>query len=389
MNSPDKRKSVLATVGIIAITALGLASMKACQPKPRKAPPQQAVALPVEAVAAQRGDYRISIPSQGIVKARTQSTLAAQVAGNIVARSAQFAEGGAFKKGDWLLQIDDRDYQAALKLAEANLTAAEVSIKEELARAKQAKRDWERLNKDEKANDLVLRKPQLAAARSQLSSRQAQLEKAKLDVERTKIVAPYSGRVLEQSSDTGDYVTPGRQLGRIAETTVYEVKLPVSASWREFLKGDTRGNDVTLHVDINGSQQEWHGQVVRTSADINANSRQLTLIAEVSPANKQGEQLLIGDFVKAKIQGRLLHQVVALPRSVLNDGEYVWIVRDGALYKRDVNTVWQDEQTVVISSGLENGDLVNLTPLGPTISGTPVRLIKQDSAQETSKEASL
>jgi RND family efflux transporter MFP subunit len=380
MNSPDKRRSLLAAAGIIAVTTMGMVTMKACQPQPRKAPPQKAVALPVEAVAAQRGDFRIAIPSQGIVQARTQSTLAAQVAGNIVERSLQFAEGGAFRKGDWLLKIDDRDYKAALKLAEANLTAAEVSIKEELARAEQAKRDWDRLNKNEKANDLVLRKPQLAAARSQLSSRQAQLDKARLDVERTRIVAPYDGRVLEQSTDTGDYVTPGRQLGRIAETTVYEVRLPVSASWREFLQGDTKGNDVTLHVDINGAQQEWHGQVVRTSADINASSRQLSLIAEVKPTNTHGDTLLIGDFVKGRIQGRMLHNVVALPRTVLNDGEYVWIVRDNALYKREVTTVWQDEDTVIISEGLENGELVNLTPLGPTISGTPVKLIDKKSA---------
>lgn len=383
MNNKASSKSWLAMAGLITVTALAVVGMKACKPEPHKATPRQAPAVPIETLVVQRADFLVTIPSQGIVKARTESTLAAQVSGNIVKRAAQFAQGGHFKKGDWLIQIDDRDYQAALKLAEANLTQAQVTIEEEKARGAQAKRDWQRLNKNETASALVLRTPQLAAAKSQLASRQAQLDKARLDVERTRIIAPYNGRVLEQKTDVGDYVTTGRELGRIAETAVYEIALPISASWRNFLPDSTANADVTLSLKINGNTRQWHGQVVRTSANIDTNSRQLSLIVQVSTDSKNAQSdLLIGDYVQANIQGRTLHNVVELPRTALNDGQYVWVVEDNTIHKRNVTTVWQDDATVVISDGLNNGDKVNLTPLGPTISGTKVRLISS-SKNET------
>ena len=70
---------------------------------------------------------------------------------------------------------------------------------QEQARAEQALTDWQRLGQaGDPPSDLVLRKPQLQAARARVASARSALAKARLDLERTTIVAPFSGRVLRQ-----------------------------------------------------------------------------------------------------------------------------------------------------------------------------------------------
>ena len=54
----------------------------------------------------------------------------------------RFREGGFFEKGDVLLKLDDRDHQAEVKSAQANLLTAEQSLLEEKARGQQALTDW-------------------------------------------------------------------------------------------------------------------------------------------------------------------------------------------------------------------------------------------------------
>jgi RND family efflux transporter MFP subunit len=368
---------------VVGTTAAVLFLMVAFRPESPVRPQEAEPVTLIEVAPVMVGDHAVQLPSQGMIRSRTSSTLAAQVAGNITAISEQLRRGGTFNKGDWLLSIDDRDYVAAVRLAEANLQNAEVGIMEEKARADQAIRDWDRLGDGKEANDLVLRKPQLAAAQSSLQAMQAQLSKAQLDLERTQVTAPYGGRVVMQSADIGDYVTPGKLLADLVGTDTLEVDLPISAQWRGLVNWEDR-IPVTLSVSVNNQVHSWYGQVMRASADIDSASRQFSLIAEVSPEqiDPNSPQLLIGDYVEASIIGRTLANVAVIPRQALVDGDFVWRVEDSRLYKRPVNVIWKDQHVAIVASGLENGDLVNVTPLGYMVSGGLIEIINDTNSEE-------
>jgi len=155
-----------------------------------------AAQINVNTLALQLQRYPIVINSYGKVTPRTSSVLIAQVSGEINEISQQFRSGGFFEKGDVLIQLDDRDHRAEVKINQSNLLSAKQVLLEEEARAKQALIDWKRLGNGSEPSALVLREPQLAAAQAQVLSAQANLEKAELILERTKIIAPYAGRIL-------------------------------------------------------------------------------------------------------------------------------------------------------------------------------------------------
>jgi RND family efflux transporter MFP subunit len=376
-------RKILPAVLIIAVTAAVIVLLNVFKPGITQKQPAPAPAVLVAAVTAQKQSYTVELQSQGIVEASTRASLAAQVSGNVIERAVGFERGGYFRQGDVLLALDDRDYVAALKLALANESKARVSVEEEQARSQQAITDWNRLGYGTEPSDFVARKPQLAAARAELESAQAQVTKAELDLSRTKVRAPFDGRVIDNAIDVGNYVTPGTALGDIVATGKLKVALPVSASMRHLLDWPPANNRVSLTLPSAGNTR-WQANVAQASADISRDSRQFHLIAYIDqPLHDNGTELLIGDYVSASIGGRRFDDVFVLPRSAINNGRFVWLIEQGRLQKQAVNVLWANDETVLIDSGLSDGQQVNITPLGAVVSGTKVAIQSNANGEAT------
>ncbi len=367
---------------VIIVTALAAFLMTKNKAPARQRGQAPSVAVPVQAITSNSGDYQVILSSQGIANARTETVISAQVSGNVINVSDKYRAGAFFEKGEWIMSIDNRDYLASLQLSEASVDRARLAITQEKANAELAKKNWDRLNPGEKANDLVLRKPQLASARSELKSAQAQYETAQLNVERTQITAPFSGKLTEKTVDVGQYLTPGRAVASLVATDKLEIELPVSAKWRQFIDlKDDKNPKVEIFVGDDTSAG-WQGEIVNVSATIDQQSRQLVMFAEVPSKNDSGGiDLLVGDYVTAKIWGKTIENVIALPRETLVDGNAIWIIKDNKLYKEPVNVIWMDINDVVIENTLPANTLVNITALGYVVSGVPIRMIELDGTE--------
>ena len=370
------RNKIIAPLILLIVFALALQLLYFFKPQAEKKAPSRPASIPIEAIQVTRGSFNVSLPSQGIVQALQKSNLAAQVSGTVIEVSSSLRAGSQFAQGDTLLKIDDRDYVAALKLAEANLQKAEQAIAEEKARGVQAARDWERLGNGQPATPLALRVPQLATAKSELQAATAQRDSAKLNLERTTISAPYDGQVLNHFVDVGSFLNPGSQIASIVGNRYLEVALPVSAQWRHLIENNNA--QVELSVSVGDNQYLWPAVVKRTAATIQPDSRQVALIAEVEPQQTpQDVPLLIGDYVEARIQGKTLSDVLVIPRNALSSGNSVWEVSQGKIYKRRVSLVWQESDVAVIDVGLNDGAVINITPVGNVVSGTLVTVMNE------------
>ncbi len=106
-------------------------------------------------------------------------------------------------------------------------------------RRRRARRRRERTGsgsvKGGEANDLVLRIPQLAEAKANVDAAIAQHDQALTDLERTKIRAPYSGRILEQLVDVGQFVNTGTNMARIFAVDFAEIRLPLTNQQSGFI----------------------------------------------------------------------------------------------------------------------------------------------------------
>jgi multidrug efflux system membrane fusion protein len=178
-------------------------------PSVQRGAPSVDNSISVETQVLKPQSYQVMIDSYGKVSPRIESDLISQVSGTVTKVSPDFRAGGFFEKGDELLRLDDRDYQAELAAAQSELMAARQTLSEEQSRSDQAKADWKRLGNGNKVPELVARLPQLNAAKAAESAAKANVEQAKLNVERTRIRAPFAGRVLSKSVDIGQVVSSG------------------------------------------------------------------------------------------------------------------------------------------------------------------------------------
>ncbi len=341
----------------------------------------------VETTTVKRQNYQVQLQSYGTVQPRTRSVLVAQVSGQIISVNENVRDGGFFEAGDVLGRIDPRDYEADVRIAEAALADARQALAEAEARSNQAREDWERLGNSGDAPDLVLRVPQLEAAKARVSSAESALQKANLDLERTRIVAPFSGRVLRKLVDVGQVVSPNTQLAEIYATDVVEIRLPVRNRDLSFIDlpesfrfGDADGKPktaVTIHSDLIGDET-WNAQLVRTEGAIDATARQLHVIAHIEdpfgPENVGRAPLKIGQYVTAEIAGVRQSDVLVIPNSTIYQGSYVYTVEDGLLSRKDVEIAWQNDNDAIIANGLKHGDQLVTTPLGQVTSGLRVAI---------------
>jgi RND family efflux transporter MFP subunit len=356
------------------------------EPERRDAP---VAVTEVEFVTLARSDYQVVVQSRGTVRPRTQSTLVPEVSGRIVQVSPNLRAGGFFELGDVLLRIDDRDYAAEVTVAEAALSQARATLAEEQARADQARRDWQRLGESGTPDDLVLRKPQLAGARAAQASAQARLERTRLDLERTTIRAPYAGRVLEHDVDVGQVVSPGTTLATIYAVDYVEVRLPLTNRQLEFvdvpeifrregLPDSATGPPLQLSAQVANRTHTWHGRVVRAEGAIDTSSRQLFVVGQVDDPYGKGPDerppLKVGQFVEARIDGRVLREVFVIPRAALRAGSRVLLVdADEQIRARPVDVIHSDDAHAVIATGLRDGERLVVNALGAGMEGVKVR----------------
>ena len=346
--------------------------------------------LKVDVLELERRPYRVRLQSYGTVQPRTRSMLVAQVFGEITAINDSLRTGGFFEKGEVLLNIDPRDYLANVKIAEGSLLDARQALAQEQARAGQALEDWQRLGHRGEAPALVLRKPQLAAAEARVASAQSSLDKARLELERTRIAAPYAGRVMAKLVDQGQVVNRNSPLAEIYAVDYVEVRLPLRNRDLAFIDlpedyrfqagATAEGARVTIRSELGGGSS-WQGRVVRTEGAIDNNARQLHVVAQIDDPfgiHAHGKTpLKIGQYVTAEVEGRLLPDALLIPGGAIYQGGYVYLAQDGILQRREIDIAWQNRAESLVTDGLDEGELLVLTPLGQVTSGVRVTVSRQ------------
>jgi len=380
----------LGLIVLAIVVVIGMATMAKGKRPDRQDNGQTAIL--VETIPAVARSLNFIVQSQGTVRPRTQTNLVAQVSGIVVSVSESFVAGGFFRAGEVLLQIDPSDYQTALKRAEAALASRKAKLTEEKSRSEQAIKDWRNLGRTGDPPDLVMRKPQLADAMANVKAAEADIDKARRDLQRTKISVPYDGLLRERRVDIGQYVTPGTQLGISFAVDTAEIRLPLAEAELPFLNlpaaTDTKIEDypeVSLSSEVSGVTKTWQAQLIRTEGVLDEGSRVLYAVASVvDPYGFLGqspqEELRMGTFVRAAIDGRYVDNVVVLPRYVLRNDNTVLVANsERELEVRQVSVARAEARQVYLTEGVSDGELVVTTTLDAPIPGTRL-LIRGEEA---------
>ena len=166
-------------------------------------------------------DLVASVTASGQVQPRTKVDVAADISGRIVRLAVR--EGQMVRRGDFLLQIDPEQYEAAVQRAEAALSSAKAQAAQARANFLQAKRTYDRNAEIRKTNTQLVSDAELEQSRTTMEVNQALLEASDFNVEqstasvrdaknslgKTTIRAPMSGRITRLVVEQGETAVPG------------------------------------------------------------------------------------------------------------------------------------------------------------------------------------
>ncbi len=379
---------------VVILAAAGLGAKKLVDSRPEVVPQPPVVVLPtVQTVQLVPQAYQVEISTQGTVVPRTESDVVAEVAGRVLEVSPALVSGGFFQRGELLVRLDSRDYELAQSQARLAVAQAERRLAEEEADAAVALREWGEIGEGE-PSALTLREPQVKEARAALEAAVANLQRAGLDLARTEVRATFDGRVRSKGVDLGQYVMPGTKLARVYAVDFAEVRLPLpdDALTNVDLPLGIPGRaeppkrpEVQLSARFAGKERSWAAEVVRTEGEIDPRTRMVMAVAAVTDpygihAETDGIPLAVGMFVEAKLRGRVLEDVMVLPRSALRDDSQVYALwPDEKIRMLDVEVLHSAREEVVVRGDeLEAGMRVVVSPIEIVTEGMQVRDVSTD-----------
>lgn len=382
--------AIFAPIVILIVLGVGgVFAVVAMKPEPQKNDEPRA-GLNVFAEQVKTGSLTVTVDAQGEVRPKREIIVAPQIAGRVTYVSPDFVDGGFIKRGQVLVRVEPADYELGVVRAKSTVASAEQRLAREIAEAELAQKDLDDLGLSD-ASPLARREPQLAEARASLEAAKAQLTEAELSLGRTAVIAPFDGRVRERSADIGQFVSPGQSLGNIFATDVVEVALPLKDADLGQLglpiafaaTAQSPGPRVEFSAVVGGQPRTWVGEVVRTGAAINSQTRQINVFAELKDpygaGADDGAPMAPGLFVNARIEGAKLDNILIAPRAALRGDNRLFIgdVKTGKLSIRAVDVAYSDRTGAFLRSGVEPGELAITSPIQAAFDGMSLTILER------------
>lgn len=339
-----------------------------------EAPPPQAMPVPVEKVGKRTLPVFLDYPAR--TEAIRSVSLQAKVTGYLKEQAA--ADGADVKAGDVLYRLDDRDAQAALDQAKAQLErdSAQVEyLRSNLARGEELSKKGflAKDGFDQRSSSLRQSEAGIAIAR-------AAVRAAELDIERSTIRAPFAGRLGRSAASEGALVTSGQTvLNTLVQLDPIYVTFNPSEKELAAIKGALDKGEVSAEISLSGPDGKDGGRHYAgklTFVDNRLDQSTGTVAARATIANAAFD-LLPGQYVHLRLSVGEQPDVLMAPQVALGSsqmGKYLYVIgKDSKVEQRMVEIGRTDGPDIAILSGLKEGDLVisgNLQKIWP---GVPVQ----------------
>jgi len=317
--------------------------------------PQRARMVSVELAKAERKTVPVDVDAIGTVTPISSVALKSRVETTIV--SVHFEDGAKVAEGDLLFTLDSRQIDAQIEQAEGTLA-------KDQAQLEGAQRDLRRFT------DLVGKgattqvnvdnaKTQSDTLSATIKADQAALDNLKVQKSYTLIRAPFAGRISAANVKVGNFVRPADTaalavINQMAPVYVtFAVPQRVLVDLREAMaKGDSG-----VTATIPGHQRSESGKVAMVENTVDATTGMVTVRGIM---NNENETLWPGTLVATKLvirnEDAIVVPTVAVQRS--QNGNYVFVVRDGAAKVQPVKVDRTSQGVSVISEGLTGDESV-------------------------------
>jgi RND family efflux transporter MFP subunit len=271
-------------------------------------------------------------------------------------------EGQNVRRGDKLVQLDDRDYRASMQSTEAALVVARANLA--LAEAELARGLKLRTGAIVSQQDLDVLVNKSQVARATIQQLEANLEQARVNLEYTTLRAPTDGVILAKLKEVGEIAVPGGFAG--SGDLVRMANL----------------DDMRAEVDVNEADLDrvHMGQIAEVVPDAYPNARYKAGVVKLYPQVDRQKGTLKVEVKILDADDKLLPDMsarvtffadpsanatsrtaaVVIPEGALHQNEsgdpIVWVVDGGRARAVRVETASGSGERIRVTSGLEGGE---------------------------------
>jgi membrane fusion protein, multidrug efflux system len=324
-------------------------------PAAAQAPPP---AIPVTAGTVAVADVPVFLNGIGAVQAYNMVTIKSRVDGQIV--KINFTEGQEVKAGTPLVEIDPRQFQAALDQAsaarakdEAQLASAQLDLdrySKLVGRGYQTQQSYDQ------------QKATVAQIEAAIKGDEAAIGTARLNLGYAEIRAPIDGRLGARLVDAGNLVHAADNAGLVTITQLKPifVSFTLAQQYLEDIRGaKAKGEVVTQAYSGDGLHRLADGKLTLIDNTVDPATGTIRLKATY---DNEDERLWPGEFVNVRLIVSMWRGVATVPAQTVQvgpDGHYAYVIKsDDSVERRPVEVASVQDGIAVVTKGLANGERV-------------------------------
>ncbi len=274
-----------------------------------------------------------------------------------ILESINVHQGSRVKRGDILAEVTSKNVLASYEISHATL--------------RQAEDGYERIKKVHESGTVADVK--LVEIETQLAKAMAAAKSAEESLEECKVKAPFNGTVSEVLVEQGIHINPGSPILKLVDLSTIEITIPVPEGEIGGIKIGQKALIDVPALDITGI--EAHVELKGVTAASPSHTYKCTLVPE-----KKQENLYPGMVCKVRLSEVSDSLRIRIPASAVemdSKGRFVWVVKDGIVSRSYVTVDGYQDQGVVITSGLAEGDKVIVKGASKVSTGMKVNSIEQ------------
>jgi len=310
-------------------------------------------AAPVELSTVGKGSISTFLETTAVLEAANTAVLVARRQGQVVALLAE--EGQNVSQGQALARLDDTE----AKIAQARAMAAYEGAKRDADRGATLKERG--LNSESAMDDLTLK----------LKTAKENLAQADYDLSQTRIVAPFSGKVVTRMVQLGETVTPGKECFRVDDFTPLLARVYFPEREQSRIRV---GQAAALEVAaLPGHAFPARVTLVNPVVDRANGTFKVTL-----EVNDTAGQLRPGSFARVRLTSASYDDAVVLPKKavVTEDGEsYVFVAQGDTVSRVSIALGAVSGDTAQILGGLAPGQKVVCVGQGGLKQGSRIKAV--------------
>ncbi len=335
-------------------------------------------AVSVATAKARIEDVPVTIDAVGTVQALNTVTIRTQVDGRLLRLA--FTEGQDVKKGDVLAEIDPALYKALYDQAVAKKAQDEAN----LANARVDLTRYEKLvaGKFLSQQQYTTQKAQVSQLEAQVRADQAAIDNAKTTLDYATIRSPIDGRVGIRLVDVGNILHPSDTGGIVVVTQlkpIYVVFTLPQQALPAVQKAQSAGPAKVRALGSDNATTLESGELSVIDNQIDQLTGTVKLKAVFA---NQDLGLWPGQFVNVRLMLDTIKSAVVTPSPAVQrgpNGAFVYVLGDdGRAHMKTVTTGRQDENIVVVTSGLEQGETVVTSGFARLFDGAKVHVARAE-----------